>query len=206
MPSDARDDDRILKKTSYCVYQHRLDDAIFYPSPHHHPRPRGREPSLIVIHSISLPHGDYQSDYVRQLFLGALDCEAHPSFASLLDTKVSSHLFIRRNARILQFVPFNRCAWHAGRSSYQGQDNCNDFSLGIELEGARTDGYTPSQYEALAGICHCLINHYQRLNWRDLVGHKDIAPGRKDDPWNMNWKQFWQIVKGLGSDAAAPRN
>ena len=121
----------------YRVRQHRLDNAIFQPSPHHHPRPKGQILNLIVIHSISLPHGQYQTDYVRQLFLGTLDCTAHPSFASLAGVRVSSHLFIRRDAALLQFVPFNRCAWHAGRSVYKGRTNCNDFSIGIELEGSQ---------------------------------------------------------------------
>ena len=155
-------------------------------------------PTLIVLHSISLPEGNYGTDYVRQLFVGELDCDVHSSFKDLRELRVSAHLFIRRDAEILQFVPFNVAAWHAGISSYMGRENCNDFSVGIELEGSPEDTYTEEQYECLAGICNRLFAQYPGLSPERLVGHKDIAPGRKDDPWNMDWEK---LKRQLGKNA-----
>ena len=135
------------------INNHILKNAEYIPSPHQEERPESEQLRLIVLHSISLPEGEYSTDYVRQLFLGILDCQAHESFASLQDVRVSSHLFIRRDGSIIQFVPFNKIAWHAGVSSYKGKSNCNIFSIGIELEGSKKDSYPEEQYDALVDTC-----------------------------------------------------
>lgn len=172
------------------ISEHLLDQAEYCPSPHQNSFPSISEISLIVIHSMSLPYGQYDNDYIKQLFLGTLDCEVHPSFASLKKLRVSAHLVVRRAGSIMQFVPFDRRAWHAGKSSYQGKDSCNDFSIGIEMEGSEEDGYTDTQYEVLREVCKELIATYQGLDATRIVGHKDIAPGRKTDPWGFDWTRL----------------
>ena len=174
------------------INNHILKNAEYISSPHQEGRPESEQLSLIVLHSISLPEGEYGTDYVRQLFLGILDCQAHESFASLQGVRVSSHLFIRRDGSIIQFVPFNKIAWHAGVSSYKGKSNCNSFSIGIELEGSKKDSYTEEQYDVLVDTYKDIVNEYDSLEAEAIVGHKDIAAGRKDDPWNFNWEKYWE--------------
>lgn len=172
------------------IKQHLLTPAEYHPSPYQSALPAGNEMSLIVIHSMGLPAGEYGNDYIRQLFLGTLDCDAHPSFDSLRGVKVSAHLVIRRDASIMQFVPFNKKAWHAGESSYKGRSNCNNFSIGIEMEGSTNDTYTDKQYKALYDTCEVLLATYAGLDASRIAGHKEIAPGRKDDPWNFDWRRL----------------
>lgn len=159
-------------------------------SPNQDARPDPEDIALILIHSISLPPGEFGSDYVGKLFQNQLHRRAHPSFETLESMQVSSHLFIDRSGGIIQFVPFHRRAWHAGVSSFQGRSGCNDFSIGIELEGDDYTPYTEIQYSYLAGVIRALILAYETLSPACLAGHSDVAPGRKTDPgphfdWNF---------------------
>lgn len=166
-----------------------LSIAEQIPSDNCDDRPAG-EISLVVIHCISLPAGHYGNDFVRGLFTNSLTLNSHPDFADLKNLHVASHLFIRRNGKIEQFVPFTRRAWHAGASQFAGRDNCNDFSVGIELEGVDSDGFTNAQYEQLVRVCDCLRNEYV-ISMDNIVGHSDIAPGRKTDPGVMfDWSRL----------------
>ena len=147
---------------------------------------RHDEIDLIVLHCISLPEGQYANNYPKDLFLNKLDFKKHSSFESLRDLRVSSHLLINRDGSLVQFVPFNKCAWHAGQSSYEGRDDCNKFSIGIELEGTVNENFTDQQYAILNEIVSLLKREYPVKN---IVGHSEIAPNRKKDPgpyfeWN----------------------
>ena len=154
----------------------------------------GTEISLIVLHNISLPAGSFGTPYIRELFCNVLDCTVHPDFQSLIGLRVSSHLLIRRHGEISQFVAFPQRAWHAGESSFQGRDNCNDFSIGIELEGTDDIPYTDAQYLWLGEVCQLLMDTY---NIKDIVGHADIAPGRKTDPGeSFDWSRFRELIAG----------
>jgi AmpD protein len=137
--------------------------------------------SLIVVHCISLPAGHFGSRYVEQLFTNCLDCDVHPDFDDIRELKVSSHLLIRRDGSVVQFVPFDKRAWHAGESSFGGRAQCNDFSIGVELEGTDTGTFTDSQYAGLSDVCRLLMAKWQ-IPMDHIVGHSDIAPGRKTDP------------------------
>ena len=149
------------------------------PSPNFGPRPPGTAIDLVVVHSISLPPGQYGGDEVRQLFTNTLDWDAHPYFQQIRGAQVSAHFFIRRGGELWQFVSCDERAWHAGKSSWQGRDNCNDHSIGIELEGLEGETFEPAQYEALAAVCTAIA---QRYPVRHVAGHEHIAPGRKQDP------------------------
>jgi N-acetyl-anhydromuramoyl-L-alanine amidase len=149
-------------------------------SPNHDARPPGETISLVVIHGISLPPGVFEGDGVERLFTNALDHNAHPYYATIAGLRVSAHFFIRRNGDLVQFVACNDRAWHAGASSWRGRDRCNDFSIGIELEGADDVPYTPLQYGKLAALLMGLKRRYRSL--AAAVGHCDVAPGRKTDP------------------------
>lgn len=193
--------------TSIKISEHRIVQAAYHQSPYQSTLPSSDAMSLIVIHSMSLPYGEYGNDYIKQLFLGTLDCSgdcsgdgsgdssAHPSFKSLQGLKVSAHLVIRRDGSIMQFVPFDRKAWHAGKSSYQGREKCNDFSIGIEMEGSKEEDYEEQQYEVLGKVCQELLATYTGLDSSRIVGHSDIAPDRKTDPWRFNWKKFHETFK-----------
>lgn len=148
-------------------------------SPNFGPRPAGVVVDLVVLHSISLPPGQYGGDEVRQLFTNTLDWGAHPYFGTIRGLEVSAHFFIRRNGDIWQFVSCDDRAWHAGRSHYRGRDNCNDDSIGIELEGLEGDLFEPAQYEALGSLLPAMAQQYP-LQY--VAGHEHIAPGRKADP------------------------
>jgi AmpD protein len=151
-------------------------------SPHWDQRPAGVNPQLIVVHGISLPPGEYGGPWIEQLFTGGLRSAAHPCFVEVAALRVSSHLLLRRDGRVIQFVPFNQRAWHAGASSWQGRDHCNDFSIGIELEGTDECAYESAQYQNLAAVIRALCATYPGLALQNVVGHSDIAPGRKSDP------------------------
>ena len=148
-------------------------------SPNHDARPRRMPVSLLVIHSISLPPDEFGGHDIERLFTNTLDCGAHPYYAGLQGLRVSSHFLIRRDGAIVQFVPCDRRAWHAGVSNWQGRGRCNDFSIGIELEGCDSQPFDERQYRALIRLTRRLRRRYPV---RDIAGHADIAPGRKTDP------------------------
>jgi len=159
-----------------------LRDARQVPSPNFDSRPAGVVPDLIVVHGISLPPGEFGGPWIDRLFTNDLPAEAHPYFAEIAGRRVSSHLCIRRDGSVTQYVKFNERAWHAGQSSWEGRFACNDFSIGVELEGADTVPYDPLQYRALAEVVAALCRAYPALSPDRLVGHSDISPGRKTDP------------------------
>lgn len=164
------------------ITQHRVQAATFVESPHADERPSDEDISLLVVHGISLPAGQFGKPYITQLFLGCLDCEADPSFAPLVGLRVSAHCLIRRDGELIQYVPFNKRAWHAGVSSWDGRSACNDFSIGVELEGTDTTPYTEQQYQRLAQLIAAIQSTYPAITDDRIVGHEDIAPGRKTDP------------------------
>ena len=162
--------------------------ATWVPSPHHDERPEGEAITLVVIHNISLPPGRFGGPYIDQLFLGTLDPAAHPFFREIEGLRVSAHFLVRRDGSVVQYVPTELRAWHAGVSAWKGRERCNDFSIGIELEGADDVPFSEDQYEALEALARALEARYGRL---DYAGHSDIAPGRKTDPgpW-FEWSRF----------------
>lgn len=154
-------------------------------SPNFGPRPADTPVDLVVVHAISLPPGQYQGKAVEELFTNQLDWSAHPYYQTITGLEVSSHFFIRRNGDLLQFVSCDDRAWHAGVSKYQGRPNCNDFSVGIELEGLDDQWFEDSQYETLSSLCAALL---QRYPIQQFAGHEHVAPGRKFDPGRLfNW-------------------
>lgn len=157
-----------------------LSGVRFVYSPHCDDRPADMAPTLVVIHGISLPPGEFGGPAIEQLFLGQLDPSAHPYFETIAQLMVSAHLLIRRDGGMIQFVPFTRRAWHAGESRFEDRTRCNDFSIGIELEGTDTMPYTSVQYERLMQVLAALKQRYPSL--ADVRGHSAIAPGRKTDP------------------------
>lgn len=166
----------------------RLPAARFIASPNHDERPDGSEITMVVIHNISLPPGQYGSQNVAALFTNTLNPNAHPYFAGIHHNRVSAHFFIRRDGELIQFVPCVRRAWHAGVSLWQGRERCNDFSVGIELEGCDTEAFEDVQYVVLNQLLAALKQAYPII---DIVGHADIAPGRKTDPGPcFDWKKI----------------
>ena len=159
-----------------------LNGARQVASPNCDARPEGSEISLLVIHGISLPPNKFGGDEIDQFFTNQLNTEAHPYFLDIYQSRVSSHLLIRRDGEVVQYVPFSRRAWHAGESCHQGQTCCNDFSIGIELEGTDEIPYEPLQYETLQTLIKLLRECYPAIGEKDIVGHCHIAPGRKTDP------------------------
>lgn len=149
------------------------------PSPNFGPRPSDVRPDLMVIHSISLPPGQYGGPEVTALFTNTLDWDAHPYFEKIRGMEVSAHFFIRRDGALIQFVSCDDRAWHAGKSQYLGRDNCNDHAIGIELEGLEGQTFEPEQYDTLSSLCAAIAQHYPA---RHIAGHEHIAPGRKQDP------------------------
>ncbi|EGT5711994.1 1,6-anhydro-N-acetylmuramyl-L-alanine amidase AmpD [Cronobacter dublinensis subsp. dublinensis] len=171
-----------------------LVDARHAPSPHHDCRPEDEAPSLLVVHNISLPPGEFGGPWIDALFAGTLDSDAHPYFAGIAQLRVSAHCLIRRDGEIVQYVPFNKRAWHAGVSCYQGRERCNDFSIGIELEGTDTLAYTDAQYRQLAAVTRALLAMYPTMRGH-MTGHSDIAPERKTDPGPaFDWPRFRALV------------
>lgn len=164
------------------------------PSPNHDARPEGCVIDTLVIHSISLPPGEYGGDYVQQLFQNCLAADAHPYFAGICELKVSAHFYIRRNGELLQCVPTHQRAWHAGQSEFCGRVAVNDFSIGVELEGTDQDPFETAQYHQLTGLVLCLQAAYPDITDDRLVGHSDIAPGRKTDP-GVGFD--WERLRGL---------
>jgi AmpD protein len=159
-----------------------LDAARHLPSPNCDDRPPGVVPELIVVHGISLPPGEFGGPWIDALFTNRLPPDDHPYFAQVSALRVSAHVLVRRDGAIVQYVPFHRRAWHAGTSSWRGREHCNDFSIGIELEGTDTRAYEQAQYAALARLVAMLCQGYPSLSVDRVAGHSDIAPGRKSDP------------------------
>ncbi|WP_323121525.1 1,6-anhydro-N-acetylmuramyl-L-alanine amidase AmpD [Burkholderia alba] len=159
------------------------------PSPNFEARPAGAVPTLVVVHNISLPPGEFNGDAIIELFQNRLDCDAHPYYrAHLRGVRVSSHFLIRRDGTLLQFVSCDERAWHAGTSDFFGRARCNDFSIGVELEGADDIAFEAPQYETLAALARALAAHYPI---DAFAGHADIAPGRKTDPGpHFDWQRF----------------
>lgn len=159
-----------------------LEGAKQRPSANHNTRPAEASIDMIVVHGISLPPAEFGSGSIEQFFCGSLDFNAHPYFRTISHLNVAAHLLIDRQGEVTQFVPFQQRAWHAGQSLFQGRDNCNDFSIGIELEGTDDIPYEKIQYQQLANIIKLLQNAYPEIVRERIVGHSDIAPGRKTDP------------------------
>jgi N-acetyl-anhydromuramoyl-L-alanine amidase len=167
-------------------------------SPHFGPRPPGTAVELLVLHSISLPPGQYGGDAVERLFTRRLDWDAHPYFDEIRGIEVSAHFFVRRDGSVIQFVSCDERAWHAGVSSWRGRSGCNDFSIGIELEGLEGQLFEPAQYRALAPLAHALARRYPI---EAVVGHEHIAPGRKRDPGEgFDWDLLRASLNGLAWD------
>jgi AmpD protein len=164
-------------------------------SPHFDARPKDVAPELVVVHGISLPAGEFGGPWIDHLFAGNLPAEAHPTFRETAALRVSALAVIRRDGSITQYVPFGMRAWHAGQSQYQGRSGCNDFSIGIELEGTDTIPYTDAQYESLAALVGALLSTYHTLSAERIAGHSDIAPGRKTDPGPVfEWARFRHVL------------
>jgi len=161
--------------------EHRLEGARICDSPNFSDR-LNEEISLLVIHNISLPPGQFGNNFVDQFFTNKLDPNKDPYFEEIYEMKVSSHLFIDREGLLTQFVPFDRAAWHAGVSEFKGRDNCNEFSIGIELEGTDDLEYSSNQYKTLIEVTKALMEAYPNISENNIVGHQDIAPVRKTDP------------------------
>ncbi|MCV6611956.1 MAG: 1,6-anhydro-N-acetylmuramyl-L-alanine amidase AmpD [Amphritea sp.] len=173
-----------------------LDKARHSPSPNYNDRPDGSTPELLVVHNISLPPLKYGSGYIEQFFLNRLPVDDDPYFKEISMLQVSAHLLIDRGGELLQFVSFDARAWHAGVSEYQGRSQCNDFSIGIELEGSDSIPYTDRQYHSLADVTRALLNYYPEMSLDAITGHSDIAPGRKTDPGEaFNWQYFLRLLK-----------
>ncbi|WP_106477776.1 1,6-anhydro-N-acetylmuramyl-L-alanine amidase AmpD [Phytohalomonas tamaricis] len=178
------------------IEQHRLQQARQCDSPNQNERPE-REISVLVLHSISLPPGRFGGDEIERLFTNRLDALAHPYFTTIAHLRVSAHLLIRRNGECVQFVPFDRRAWHAGRSLWQGRCELNDFSIGIELEGDHRP-FREVQYRQLAHVTAALLHDYPKLSTERIVSHEHIAPLRKHDPGpSFDWQYFRQRLNSV---------
>jgi AmpD protein len=171
-----------------------LQPARHLISPHQDQRPTGTAIDMIVVHNISLPPGQFGGGEIEQFFCGELDTSTHPYFAQIAALRVSAHLLIKRTGEIIQFVPFSQRAWHAGESSFTGRIRCNDFSIGIELEGTDELPFDPQQYQQLAAVIQVLCAAYPLITPERIVGHSDIAPVRKTDPGPAF---DWDYLKGL---------
>ncbi|HEH9439164.1 TPA: 1,6-anhydro-N-acetylmuramyl-L-alanine amidase AmpD [Aeromonas sobria] len=178
-----------IDATGWCQQARRV------PSPHHNERAAPDDISLLVVHGISLPPGEFGGPFIDDLFMGRLDPDAHPYFAGIHQLRVSAHCLIRRDGELVQYVPFGARAWHAGVSSWQGREACNDFSIGIELEGTDETPYTEDQYRALASLTRAISGRYPAITHEKVVGHCDIAPGRKTDPGaSFQWDHLRQLL------------
>jgi AmpD protein len=169
---------------------HWLSVARRCLSPNQNERPAGVPVSLLVVHGISLPPGEFGGPFIDALFTNTLNPDLHPYFREISALTVSAHLLVRRDGEVVQYVPFDRRAWHAGRSCYDGRENCNDFSIGIELEGTDEVPYTQQQYDVLARVLD-VVEHTYPATQGHLAGHSDIAPGRKTDPGpSFDWDRL----------------
>ena len=170
-------------------------------SPNRDARPPGQEPRLIVLHGISLPPGHFGGPEIEQLFTNVLDWDAHPYFDEIRGLEVSAHLLVRRDGSLVQFVPFSERAWHAGESCFRRQTRCNDYSIGIELEGEDAVPYDDAQYATLAAVIAALLRAYPATSARAIAAHSDIAPGRKTDPGPaFDWLRLYHGINGQEPD------
>ena len=195
-PSASGTDGNSLRETG------RISFARWTPSPNFGPRPDGAGISLLVVHNISLPPGQFGGREIEDFFCNQLDHSAHPYFKTIEGVQVSAHLLIRRDGALVQFVSLLDRAWHAGRSCFEGQEECNDFSIGIELEGTDDTPYTTEQYRMLAKVADLIMTAWPDVTANRITGHCDIAPGRKSDPGPaFDWQYFraaLQAVQGSG--------
>lgn len=174
-----------------------LEASNAVPSPNFDDRPDLSDISLLVIHNISLPPGQFGTGCVQEFFCNQLDHSAHPFFEEIEGVRVSSHFFIDRHGAVTQFVPTTARAWHAGRSCFEGRETCNDFSVGIELEGTDEQPYTDEQYVSLRALTDALMTRHPQITPTRITGHSDIAPGRKTDPGPcFDWQRFREGIKG----------
>ncbi|WP_065676625.1 1,6-anhydro-N-acetylmuramyl-L-alanine amidase AmpD [Vibrio celticus] len=191
------------KVTSYCASRKEsetkmtissngwYDNARHVPSPYFDARPSVEDISLLVVHNISLPPGQFGGPYIEQFFTGKLDSSEHPFFKVIHQMGVSAHCLIRRDGEVVQFVSFLDRAWHAGHSSFAGRDRCNDYSIGIELEGSDFVAYSEQQYQALAQLTETIVSTFPQITTERITGHQYIAPLRKTDPGLVfDWKKF----------------
>lgn len=177
------------------IDNHWLTDITRTPSPNFDERTDAADISLLVIHCISLPPDEFGNQYIDQLFCNQLDPDEHPYFKDVYQLTVSAHLLIKRSGEIVQYVPFDKRAWHAGKSNYQGRERCNDFSIGIELEGTEQIEYTQEQYIQLAAVIKLLLKSYPHLSTQRIGGHNEIAPGRKTDPGaSFDWQKLFSLL------------
>ncbi len=189
-----------MNSPSSMIKNGKLNTATWLASPNYNQRPQEVEIDTIIIHNISLPPNEFcQTDnnglhYVKAFFTNQLDWDAHPYFQTIKGMEVSAHLLIERNGNVTQFVNFNDKAWHAGKSRYLARDNCNDFSIGIELEGSDFQAFTKKQYQALADVILAIYQAYPKTR-RHITGHSDIAPKRKTDPGEFfDWQQLRKLI------------
>jgi AmpD protein len=179
------------------IVEHRLLEARWLPSPNCDERADAADISLLVIHGISLPPGEFGGAHVDALFCNQLDPAAHPYFAEIRSLRVSAHLLIDRDGVVTQYVPFDRRAWHAGASEFMGRKTCNDYSIGIELEGTDDTPYTDQQYARLSAVTQAILSAYPGITPERIAGHSDIAPGRKTDPGPyFDWARFRAALAG----------
>lgn len=184
----------------YCRVDEKgyLHGARQLRSPNFDARPKDAQVEVLIVHCISLPAGQYEGSDVEQLFMNQLDTQKQPDYADLKGLRVSAHLFIRRDGEIVQFVPFNARAWHAGVSCCEGRERVNDFSVGIELEGTDRDGFEEAQYVSLVRASQALLAHYPLVTADRLYGHSDIAPGRKSDPGlYFDWGRYRAALRDV---------
>ncbi|PSW18517.1 1,6-anhydro-N-acetylmuramyl-L-alanine amidase AmpD [Photobacterium sanctipauli] len=176
-------------------HNHWLEGVKHVPSPFYDQRPDDNDISLLVVHNISLPPGEFGGPYIEQLFTGQLNPDDHPYFELISEFRVSAHCLIRRNGDIIQFVPLNCRAWHAGVSQFAGREKCNDYSIGIELEGTDTLPYTEAQYQVLSELTQAIIGKYPNVTPSRITGHEFIAPGRKTDPgFAFDWYAYKSLI------------
>lgn len=191
-----------MNGTGFGIESGWLQQAERHPSPNQDDRPQGAAIELVVVHGISLPPGQFGGDGIDRLFTNRLNPCAHPYYAEIANLRVSAHLLIRRDGQLIQYVPFHRRAWHAGVSCHLGRERCNDFSVGIELEGTDNTPYRPVQYRQLARAIAALRNAHPGIRAADVVGHCHVAPGRKTDPG----RAFrWDLLDRLRSNAEPRR-
>lgn len=192
----------VLESSSPLACQEGLLTGINYrASPNQDLRPNSDDISGIVIHNISLPPGEFGGGWVDDLFLNKLNPNAHPYFAQIAEMQVSAHLLIRRDGEIIQYVPFHHRAWHAGVSCWQGKERCNDFTIGIELEGCDEQTFEQQQYLALVEVIQCLCRTYPKITPKTIIGHQHIAPDRKTDPGPcFDWDYLLTLLSDDGSN------
>lgn len=172
-----------------------LHEARHLPSLNCDARPADTPIDLVVIHAISLPAGEFGGPWIDQLFCNTLTANSHPEFSDICTLEVSAHMLIRRDGELVQYVPFQQRAWHAGPSAFEGRERCNDFSIGIELEGCDSKPFTAVQYQQLAVLCCSLMETYPAITSERITGHSDIAPGRKTDPGPcFDWPTLRKLI------------